>query len=93
MSIEDDIALLHSVPTLALLGREPLRILAIGAENRSVPEGEVLFRAGEAADAGYVVQEGSFRLSPAGARASDPSILPRAMPCLRRRTTSTYTPA
>jgi CRP-like cAMP-binding protein len=64
MTIEDDIALLQGVPTLALLGREPLRILAIGAENRYVHAGEVLFREGDAADGGYVVQEGSFRLSP-----------------------------
>lgn len=63
MSIEDDIALLRSVPMLQLLGREPLRVLAIGAENRYVHEREVLFRAGDAADAGYVVQEGAFRIT------------------------------
>src|SRR5262245_58757726 len=63
MTIEDDIALLRGVPTLAQLGREPLRILAIGAENRIVPDGEVLFREGDLADAGYVVQEGSFLLA------------------------------
>jgi CRP-like cAMP-binding protein len=62
MTIEGDIALLHGVPTLALLGREPLRILAIGAENRYVHDGEVLFREGDIADGGYVVQEGSFHL-------------------------------
>jgi CRP-like cAMP-binding protein len=67
MTIEDDIALLQGVPTLALLGREPLRILAIGAENRYVQDGEVLFREGEVADGGYVVQEGSFRLVSEGA--------------------------
>src|SRR6266571_6681847 len=64
MSIEDDIAFLERVPTLALLGREALRILAIGAENRYVHSGNVLFRDGEAADAGYVIQEGSFTLAP-----------------------------
>jgi CRP-like cAMP-binding protein len=63
MTIEDDIALLEGVPTLALLGREPLRILAIGAENRYVHDGEVLFREGDVADGGYVVQEGSFHLT------------------------------
>ncbi len=63
MTIEDDIALLERVPTLALLGREPLRILAIGAENRYVHDGEVLFREGDVADGGYVVQEGSFHLA------------------------------
>jgi CRP-like cAMP-binding protein len=63
MSIDDDIAFLNRVPTLALLGREPLRILAIGAENRYVHDGDVLFREGEAADGGYVVQEGAFSLT------------------------------
>jgi CRP-like cAMP-binding protein len=63
MTIEDDIALLEGVPTLALLGREPLRILAIGAESRYVHDGEVLFRQGDVADGGYVVQEGSFHLA------------------------------
>ena len=60
MSIEDDIAFLERVPTLRLLGRTALRILAIGAESRYVHDGEALFHAGESADGGYVVQEGSF---------------------------------
>jgi CRP-like cAMP-binding protein len=64
MSIEDDIAHFERVPTLALLGREALRILAIGAENRYVHGGHVLFREGETADGGYVIQEGSFSLTP-----------------------------
>ena len=62
MSIEDDIAFFERVPTLRLLGRTALRILAIGAESRDVRDGEVLFRAGDPADAGYVIQEGAFRL-------------------------------
>jgi len=69
MSIEDDIAFLARVPTLSLLGREPLRILAIGAENRYVHDGDVLFREGDIADAGYVVQEGSFTLASDNPRA------------------------
>ena len=44
---------LERVPTLRLLGRDALRILAIGAESRYVHSGEVLFIAGEAADGGY----------------------------------------
>jgi CRP-like cAMP-binding protein len=63
MSIEDDIAFLERVPTLGLLGRPALRILAIGAENRYLPCGGILFKAGDAADAGFVVQEGSFSLA------------------------------
>lgn len=64
MSIEDDIAFFERVPTLGLLGRAALRILAIGAESRYVHGGEILFNAGESADAGFVVQEGSFNLAP-----------------------------
>jgi CRP-like cAMP-binding protein len=65
LSIEDDIAFLERVPTLRLLGRTALRILAIGAESRYVHDGEALFHAGDSADSGYVVQEGSFELRPA----------------------------
>ena len=62
MSIEDDIAFIERVPTLRMLGRTALRILAIGAESRYVHQGEVLFTAGDPTDCGYVIQEGSFRL-------------------------------
>ena len=63
MTIEDDIAFFERVPTLGLLGRAALRILAIGAESRYVHSGEVLFNAGEAADGAFVLQEGSFSLA------------------------------
>ena len=62
MSIEDDIAFLQGVPALAVLGRDALRILAIGTENRHIHEGVTLFAEGEQADGAYVVQEGSFDL-------------------------------
>jgi CRP-like cAMP-binding protein len=62
MTIEDDIAFLQRVPALSLLGRDALRILAIGSEARYIHEGMSLFREGEEADAAYVVQEGSFQL-------------------------------
>jgi CRP-like cAMP-binding protein len=64
MSIEDDIAFLGRVPTFGVLGQNALRILAIGAETRYLPQGEVLFSAGERADASYVVQEGLLSLQP-----------------------------
>jgi CRP-like cAMP-binding protein len=66
MSIEDDISFLERVPTLNLLGRQALRILAIGAQSRHVPTGQVLFSAGEDADGGCVVREGRFKLAPPG---------------------------
>jgi CRP-like cAMP-binding protein len=62
LSIEDDIIFIERVPTLRMLGRDALRILAIGAESRYVHKGEVLFLAGDIADCSYVIQEGSFRL-------------------------------
>ena len=64
MTIDDDIAFFEKVPTLSLLGRGALRILAIGAESRFVHGGEVLFYAGDQADSAYVIQEGSFGLRP-----------------------------
>jgi CRP-like cAMP-binding protein len=64
MTIEDDIAFFEQVPTLGVLGRQALRILAIGAESRYLHAGDTLFTAGEPADCAYVVQEGSFSLAP-----------------------------
>ena len=63
MAIDDDISFYERVPTLGLLGRQALRILAIGAESRYVHGGDVLFSAGEDADGAYVIQEGSFLLA------------------------------
>jgi CRP-like cAMP-binding protein len=63
MSIEDDVALLERVPTLRLLGTTALRMLAIGSEQRDVARDDVLFRAGEDADSGFIVQRGAFRIA------------------------------
>ena len=62
MSIEDDVALLERVPTLRLLGTAPLRMLAIGSEQRDFVRGDTLFNQGDDADAGFVVQRGAFRV-------------------------------
>src|SRR5215510_724521 len=64
MALEDDIAFFEQVPPLAALGKQALRILAIGAETRHLQSGAVLFYAGELADGGYVIQEGSLLLEP-----------------------------
>jgi CRP-like cAMP-binding protein len=74
MTIEDDIAFLERVPTFAQLGFSALQIVAIGSETKQLEDGEVLFRAGESADAGYVIQEGSLKLTKHDPRRSDPSI-------------------
>jgi len=62
MSIEDDVALLERVPTLRLLGATALRMLAIGSEQRNIAHGDLLFKAGDDADAGFIVQRGAFRI-------------------------------
>ncbi len=62
MSIEDDVALLERVPTLRLLGATALRMLAIGSEQRDFERGDLLFAAGDNADAGFIVQRGAFRI-------------------------------
>jgi CRP-like cAMP-binding protein len=41
-------------------------MLAIGSEQRDFASGDVLFNAGEDADAGYVVQRGAFRIEDGG---------------------------
>jgi CRP-like cAMP-binding protein len=77
MAIDDDIAFFERVPTLSILGRPALRILAIGAENRYVHSGEVLFSAGEAGDSGFVIQEGSFTLTPKPGESGDGVVVGR----------------
>jgi CRP-like cAMP-binding protein len=67
MSIEDDVALLERVPTLRLLGTTALRMLAIGSEQRDFARGDLLFNAGDDADAGFIVQRGAFRVEDGGA--------------------------
>ena len=66
MTIEDDIAFFQRVPLLGQLDRDALRILAIGAESLYIHSGAVLFHAGEEADCGFVIQEGSFGLAKRG---------------------------
>ena len=62
MSIDDDVALLDRVPTLHLLGTASLRMLAIGSEQRDIARGDLLFRQGDDADSGFVVQRGALRI-------------------------------
>lgn len=66
MSIDDDVTLLERVPTLRLLGAAALRMLAIGSELRNFERGELLFNAGDDADAGFIVQRGAFRIEDDG---------------------------
>ena len=77
MGFDEDIAVLERVPTFAVLGRDALRILAIGAESRFVAKGEVLFAAGDVADGGYLVQEGLIALKDGPPESQDTGTLAR----------------
>jgi CRP-like cAMP-binding protein len=74
MTIEDDIAFLKRVPTFAQLGFSALQIVAIGSETKQLADGDVLFRAGETADAGYVIQEGALKLTRRDPKQSDSGV-------------------
>jgi CRP-like cAMP-binding protein len=67
MTIEDDIFFLERLTIFGQLGFSALQILAIGSEARELEPGEVLFRAGDAADGGYIIQVGALRLDLPGA--------------------------
>jgi len=47
---------------LRLLGSSSLRMLAIGSEHKDIPRGDYLFKRGDEADAGFVVQRGALRV-------------------------------
>jgi len=74
MTIEDDIAFLQRVPTFAQLGFSALQIVAIGSEAKQLDENEVLFHAGDAADAGYVIQTGALKLLRPDAKKADDGV-------------------
>jgi len=71
MTIEDDIAFLGHLPTFAQLGYSTLQIVAIGSETKQLADGEILFRAGETTDAGYVIRAGALKLTTQDPRRSD----------------------
>lgn len=52
---------------MRLLGDTSLRMLAIGSEQRDFNQGDLLFKVGDDADAGYIVQRGAFRVEEGGA--------------------------
>ncbi len=68
MALEDDIAFLDRIPTLHLLGKEALRLLAISVETIKLSRGDILFEEGEPADGGYIVVSGELVLQNANDR-------------------------
>jgi len=74
MALEDDIEFLDRIPTLHLLGKEALRLLAISVETIRLGRGDILFEEGQPADGGYVIVNGSIILQQAGDTVGDQAI-------------------
>lgn len=62
MSLESDMEVLGEVALFRELSRDQLRLLAFGAEHRTLRAGEILYRAEARADAGFVVVAGEVHL-------------------------------
>jgi CRP-like cAMP-binding protein len=62
VALDQDIELLASVPLLAQLEREALRLIAFSADTRILNRGDVLFHKDEPADGAYLVLSGSLSL-------------------------------
>jgi CRP-like cAMP-binding protein len=62
MALEKDILDLQRNALLACFDVEALRLIAFNTDTRSLRREDILFRQGEAADAGYLIQEGSMLL-------------------------------
>ncbi len=63
MSLDGDITLLRRVPLFAELPLEQLRLIAFSAVRLDMLAGQVLFREGQEAHAGYVIANGALELS------------------------------
>lgn len=81
MSIEEAVTTLSGVPMFEGLPAEALRGLAISGEDVALKAGETLFRAGDAADASYVLLSGRLDLvsEPVGRRRRLCEVLPGAL--------------
>ena len=56
--LQDEVDLLRSIPMLANLPMNKLKLLAFASDRVAYAEGEVLFEQGDAADSAYIVIEG-----------------------------------
>lgn len=57
--LQDEVDLLRSIPMLANLPANKLKLLAFASDRVSYPEGEALFHQGDDADAAYIVISGT----------------------------------
>lgn len=66
MALEDDIRTLSETPLLDQLGRDAQRLIAFSADRIRLDAGDILFREGDRADAGFVLASGEISLTRAG---------------------------
>lgn len=78
MSLEQDVTLLQDVPTFDMLTPDALRTLAISADQLRLAAGDILFREGDLADAGYVLTSG--RLEMVEEQGARPRVLCEVLP-------------
>ena len=57
--LQDEVDLLRSIPMLANMPTNKLKLLAFASDRVSYPKGEILFRQGDDADAAYIVISGN----------------------------------
>lgn len=62
MALADDIKLLAQVPLFSQLQGDQLRLVAFGAERRSISAGQELFRERSPAESAFIVARGRFDL-------------------------------
>ena len=63
MTLGSDVGRLSQTRPFDLLPREAVQLVAFAGEKRSVKAGEILFRVGDAGDAGYFVHSGAILLT------------------------------
>jgi len=62
LALDDDIRLLSGVPLFQSFTPDQLRLLACGADNMRLAQGQILYEAGARADGAFVVAAGSIGL-------------------------------
>ena len=63
MVSDDTIALLETAPLIGALDRDALHLIAASADTRRLRINDILFRAGDRSDGGYVVLEGELAVA------------------------------
>ncbi|MDM9621348.1 cyclic nucleotide-binding domain-containing protein [Rhizobium sp. S96] len=66
MALNDDIRLLSQLPLFNEMSEDQLRLIAFGADRRTISQGQMLFREGSPAESAYVILSGTVELSRTG---------------------------